>query len=71
MVVAEVTVQFNTKCYSATVANSLDWVPPTKKTKLSIKQKPRKEISRKRNQQRYLEGLYALAKWETCFPTFR
>ena len=39
----EVTVQFNAKRYSDTVANLLDWVPPTKKTKRSIKQKSKKE----------------------------
>ena len=39
----EVTVQFNAKRYRATVADLLDWVPPTKKIKPSMKQKLRKE----------------------------
>jgi len=40
---AEVTVRFNAKRYRATVADLLDWVPPTKKTKPAMKQKLRKE----------------------------
>ena len=40
---AEVTVRFNAKHYRATVADLPDWVPPTKKTKPSMKQKLRKE----------------------------
>ena len=39
---AEVTVRFNAKRYRATVADLLDWVPPTK-TKPAMKQKLRKE----------------------------
>ena len=51
---AEVTVRFNAKRYCTTVADLLDWVPPMKKTKPSMKQKPRKEKKDKqKNQQRY------------------
>ena len=38
---AEVTVRFNAKRYCATVADLLEWVPPTKKTKPSMKRKLR------------------------------